>query len=425
MTSSRSARWVVALFVLVVVLQRIAVPGLPVAIILPVALAWAALALTRGVLEIDSRRSVLWCLGMGAAGLTVIPQLMLDRAPIISVTSWALVAATWSPFVFRLVDRSAESFLACLRGIALTGGVLATMCVVFILVQLAGIRYTDLVAIALPRQLVLQSFNTTYPVIYGSPIYRANAWIGLEPSFTSLILGVSALAAILSSARRRLVLLILVGMTCAASGSGFAVLAAGIAIMTLGRQRRLLGPYLVPAVIVLLVAQSTPYGRDMFGRLTEVSNSRSSSALRATQPYLELIPTWLADPWSVLVGRGPGSSQQLATSTGIFGLLVPSPIKVFVDYGLIAGTLLLLFLALCYLDGPSAVLAGALALSLWILQPGITVALIIYLVLVTVTLWAPAPSRLGGSTDIGPEGEGRTRRETGRPGLHPSFREGA
>ena len=58
------------------------------------------------------------------------------------------------------------------------------------------------------------------------------------------------------------------------------------------------------------------------------------------EPYQFLWPQWMADPWGVIFGRGPGSSAWVVTNSGIDGLLVPSVAKVFFDYGLIGGVLL-------------------------------------------------------------------------------------
>jgi hypothetical protein len=129
---------------------------------------------------------------------------------------------------------------------------------------------------------------------------------------------------------------------------------------------------------------------------------------------------WVRDVRGVLLGRGPGSSQQLVENTHILGLLVPSPIKVFFDYGLLAGAVLLAFLFACYLGGPSRAYALSLVVSLWLLQPGTTTLLVVVNVLLFVTLWSPRP---GAVVEMAPDL--LARRPAGRPAVQVSAGRGA
>lgn len=71
-----------------------------------------------------------------------------------------------------------------------------------------------------------------------------------------------------------------------------------------------------------------------------------------------------------------------------------TPIKIFYDYGLVAGAALAVMILICYAGGHSRSMALALLVSLWTLQPGTTSILVLLPVLVLVTWWSPRPHEL-------------------------------
>jgi hypothetical protein len=387
----RTVRYVAGLFVALVLLQRFAVPGLPqVSALVPVVLGWTAWGVLRGLLEVERSRLLLWCAAAGTAALAVPMQVHLVRDPIISPTSWALLVAIWLPAALRLRERSRATYVRVLRSVVVTASALAGGCVAMMAVQLAGVPYRDYLASVVPAPLLLNDFVITYPVVYGSELYRANAWIGLEPSMVSLQMGIGLLAAVLVGSSLRTVLLLVTGLICATSGSGFAILAVGVVVLLLHRARGRLVRYLPAAVAALVLLFTLPWGQYLLERTSEFSDSRSSTSLRGLLPYEYLWPTWIADPMAVLVGRGPGSSQQLVNDSGILGLLVPTPIKLFFDYGLVAGVVLAALLLYSYAGGPSRAFAVSLLVSLWLLQPGTTTTIVVAPLFLLVTWWAPS-----------------------------------
>ena len=153
--------------------------------------------------------------------------------------------------------------------------------------------------------------------------------------------------------------------------------------------RVLLRRYVVPAAVVAALAVTTAFGQALLARSREFSDPQSSTSLRAILPYPVLWPRWIGDAGTVLVGGGPGSSQVLVTSTGLDGLLVPTPAKVFFDYGLLGGAVLAGFLVSCYFRSPSASMATAVFLSLWTIQPGLTTTALVLNAVIFVSLWSP------------------------------------
>jgi hypothetical protein len=255
--------------------------------------------------------------------------------------------------------------------------------------QLAGHGYRDWFADLVPAAARLQDFVITYPITYGSALYKANAWIGLEPSMVSAQLGLGLLAALFTKARPAVIVLLIAGLVSTVSGSGIAIVAVGLLVMLVHRSRSLVLRYAPVALAALTAAVLTPFGSLLIDRSSEFGSSGSSASLRALQPYQFLADDWRATFSGFVLGHGPGSSQRLVTDSNIVGLLVPSPAKVFFEYGLLPGCLLAIFMIGCYWGGPSRAFGLSLFCSLWFLQPGTTTMVIVAPLLVFVTLWSP------------------------------------
>jgi hypothetical protein len=343
----------------------------------------------RGVVEVDRTRLVMWLAATGSCALVVPLQSYWVDRPLISPTAWALIFAVWLPALLSMKDRRRVTYVLALRYIAYGAAALAAGCVVFMLVQLAGVAYTDYLANAVPAPLLLQGFVITYPVSYGSELYRANAWIGLEPSIVSMMMGVGLIAALIAGTKFRILVLIAAGIVCATAGSGLAIVLVALVVMLGYPVRRNLVRYLPIAAGAAIALLVTPFGQAILDRVTEAGDQQSSTSLRGILPYQYMLPQWVVDPWAVLVGRGPGSSQVLTEQSGILGLLVPTPIKIFFEYGVVAGMALAMFILFCYVGGPSRSLSVSLLVSLWLLQPGTTTMVVVLPLFLVSTWWAP------------------------------------
>ncbi|MCW2615766.1 MAG: hypothetical protein JWN08_2760 [Frankiales bacterium] len=414
-----TARWVVVLFALGVVLQRFAVPTTDVALLIPVVLLWCGHGVRKGLLTVDRGRTALWLAAFGATALTILAQARFVPGSTASITSWGLFLVVWAPFVLRVVDARSSTYLLMLRGVARVGLWLAVGCVAMTGSQLLGQRYTDWFADVVPPALQLPGFVITYPVAYGSELYRANAWIGLEPSFVSAQLGLALLAGAYTGLSAARLSLLLLALACTVSGSGFALMAVGLLVVLAHPLRAVFVRYLPLVGVTLVAAASTDVGTVLLERVTEFQSSGSSTSLRAIEPYSYLWPVWVEDSRNVLLGLGPGSAQDLVSGTRILGLLVPSPAKVFFEYGLLAGAVLAAFLLACYVGGPSRGFSLSLLLSLWLIQPGTTTLLAVLPLMVFVTLWSPRPGLV---VELQPALLSRRARSSPRPGRPYSSR---
>lgn len=387
-TAQRQARWVVVAFVGVFLFQRLAVPGLPVSMTVPLLLLWAGLAMYRGVLELDAKRTVVWLLATGVSGLLMVPQAALLHFPLISVNSWLLWMVTWLPMVFRFPDRTPQAYDTTLRGIAWAGAGLTGVSIIFVLSQMVGISYRDYFAELVPHNMQLGGFVITYPIAWDSPIHKSNAWLALEPSFLSFMLGVSMVSALMSRRHPLLVVWLGLGLLSTTAGSGIAIVGVYVIAALLRGRGRALMRYAVVAIPIALIGAITTLGDSIIDRLTEASDARSSTALRVIEPYVYLTPEWLSDAGRMLVGGGPGSSQRAVADVGVNGLLVPTPAKVLYDYGLVGGLLMLAMVVLAYLWSPAPEFAFALAFSMLTLQG--PAQPLVAMTLLMITLFAPA-----------------------------------
>lgn len=382
------ARWVAVLFAANFLLQRFSVPALEIPLTLPFTLGWLALALRQRVITIEKRRLTLWLLAGGGAAVMVLPQLLFVEVPYLSPMSWMLWMVIWIPVAFHARDRSLDTFRRTMSLICRVGIAIATLSVVFTGAQLAGWAYRDLLSDVVPAPLLMHDYVITYPVQYGSPLYRSNAFLALEPSFLSFTLALCMLAGLMSGARRLTLALLGVGLLCTTAASGIIVLVIAVLAMVVRRQVDLIRPYALFGLVVAGIAALTPFGAQLLGRVGEGADSRSSLSLRSTEPYGFLWPHWVDQPAGILFGHGAGSSQWLVAGTGIVGLLLPSVAKVLFDYGIVAGALLIALLIGTFIRSPAPAIAFALAVSMLTVQSASQPLIVCCVALVT--MWSPA-----------------------------------
>lgn len=368
--TSDPVRWVVFLLAADVLLQRFSLPGISIPITVPLAVLWVGLGLLTGVLVLHPGRLTLWLAAAGTSALVVVPQLVVVAAPFVSVNSWAYWIVTWFPVVVGFRNQAPHAYRRSLRAVGHLGVLIGAVSALFGLLQLLGIGYRDWLAEFVPSALLVQGYATSYPVVYGSEVYKSNAWFALEPSFLSFTLGAFAMCAILVRLHPLTVLVMGAGLLATAAGSGLAILAVGVIALVWSRAgRSRLRPYLLPGMALAIVSLMTPFGPSVLTRLGDEGRSGSSASLRSIEPYLYLLPQWTNDPAAVLFGRGAGSSRWVTDNLGIPGLLVPSVAKVLFDYGLLAGALLLLLILAVFRHSPEPALALALAVSMLTVQP--------------------------------------------------------
>jgi hypothetical protein len=385
-------RWAVTLWLMVILLQRFQLPNQEIALLLPLILGWCAYGMLRGVLELDRHRFGWWLAIAGVSALIVPVQYALVPRPIISLTSWGLLLATWLVFVFRMRDRRRSTYLLVLKGVLKISMWQAGL-VIFFLASQFVLPYQDWVAMVVPKSILLQNYTLAYQFSYLGTYYRSNGWIGLETSFTSMQLAFGVIAALLLRRKLPVLLFLLAAIACTGAQSGLQMIAAAVAVIVFSQARWALARYavMIPAVIAFLFS---PLGENTLARVSEGTGSNTSTGQRFNVPYELLWPEWIREPLWVLFGHGPGSSQAIIDQFHIDGVIIPTPIKLFFDYGVIAGLALAVFFLFMYLGGPSRAMAVAMASAYWVFQPAATTILLLITVPIFVTWWTPRNYRM-------------------------------
>lgn len=385
------ARLVLALVVAIVALQRLALPfgGGQIPLVLPVivgALAWGA---HRKVLCVEPVRrqfflvTLVWCAGAAA----VVSWRGLSWSPL----SIIYLAVTYVPFVFRLRRPTPGQYHAALLLFLRMMTFAAVVGIAQVALQLVGVPYVDPFS-ALPSTLVLQGYQNSYPVVYGSGIFKANGIVFLEPSFYSQFL---ALALVIHAYLRRGGVggyLLMAGIVASVSGTGIILLVVGILALGVTERRRQLARMAVGVFVVAFLVAISPAGSIFTSRIDESSSSTSSARGRFSVPYALSVATLSADPATLLTGRGPGAaeraSRQVEDETGLVAVFPVVP-KVAFEYGLPTMAVFLVFILTSTLRNvPSIPLALPLLVMYFVLSGSLLQPITVYTVYAFTSLFA-------------------------------------
>jgi hypothetical protein len=290
--------------VAVVALQRFAVPGIGTALCLPIVLAIVAYLVLLDALVYDAMRFGLYLLAVGgccAAALLSAAYFRDEWSP----KSLALLVVLYIPFLLRLRAEFRHLYRPLLEFFNAIMVVVACVALLQWSAQVAGWDYHDPLDVV-PSHFLIQTYNTTYPVHYGSPIMKSNAFVFLEPSFCSQFLAIALIVQLLLGGRRWRLPLYAAALLTTVSGTG--LILAVVALAFLGVRR---GPAWTARILVLLVlagavVQSTPLGEIFAARSTERTEQNSSGNARFVAPYMLVAGGLTKDIPTFLVGRGPG-----------------------------------------------------------------------------------------------------------------------
>ena len=352
---------------------------------LPLVLLGTAYLLVRGDLTISIGRTQAYlvamaaCVGAGASAF-------LRQADHTSFTSVLLLVVIYVPFCYGLKGEHRRSLLPLvLDRFVLITTIVAGLAVFQFLIQVAGWHYSDLVGSWIPPDFVMKNFNTSYPVQYGSTLYKSNAFIGLEPSFTSQFLALGLVVSVLRSARWWRMLLFVLALLSTVSGTGVLLLGAALLLLAVHKGLRFTVTAAAVVSLVVLGLSFTPAAEIFAQRATEASDSGSSGNLRFVTPYQRMYHLMADDPVSAVVGNGPGWSDRDAATylarahQPLNYALVP---KLFLEYGLIGGFAFLVFLVTAFVRGsPSFVLSGSVIVFYVVLSSSLLSPVVGYLAL--------------------------------------------
>jgi hypothetical protein len=358
--------------VAVVVLQRFAVPGIGTALCLPVVLAVLGYLGLGGALAEDHGRTRLYLLAAGGCCAAALLS-ALHFASDWSLKSLALLVVLYLPFCLRLRPEHGHLYRPLLEFFNALMAVLACVAVAQWLAQFAGWTYRDLLD-WVPDSLLVQGYNTTYPVQYGSPLMKANAVVFLEPSFCSQFLAVALVVQLLLGGRRWRLPLYAAGLLATVAGTGIVLLGVGLAVLAVRRGLAWTGRVLLVLLLLGVLLQGTLPGRILAGRTTERTEQDSSTQARFVTPYVLVAEGLARDTATLFVGRGPGvvSNSSGARYFNTEGIDANYPVvpKLAAEYGAVAAALFVVFMVVALTRRTPSVTVSAMMLAVYFFLSG-------------------------------------------------------
>jgi hypothetical protein len=380
--------------VVVVLGQRITIPIGSLPISLPLIASYVGIGLLRlrgGAVHYNRVRTELYV----AAGAVIVASSWFTsfRGDDISLNSLFLLLIIYLPWVFCVSSQFADLMVPLLRTFVRVMVFSSLVASGEILAQLIfHWPYTDFAAKWLPPSFLAQNYNTSYPISYGNPIYKANAFLFLEPSFLCQFLALALIVSLLLRAPAWQPLLLGLGMAATLSGTGILVIILGVALLVVRVPDRIRPTYVLAGMVGLAIVFSTPAGNILLDRRNETAQQGSSGYIRFVQPYTEVANGLAEDPTRYVVGAGAGSSDRLLTSDRSGGAAVVYTItpKVTFEYGLIAAVMFSAFLLVGILRGPPIpVLPASAALMVFFLSGSLLQPHTIMLIWLLTSIWGP------------------------------------
>ncbi|CAO5246280.1 O-antigen ligase like membrane protein [Frankia sp. AgKG'84/4] len=378
-------------------LQRIALPagGSQVQIILPITYVCVGIMVWRGGLARNSGRTTGYFVAMTACALSALTAFLRQNDDT-SFTSLLLLLATYVPFLYGLRPADARALLPrVLDRFLLMITVLAGLALFQFGSQLVGVPYTDVVKNIVPSNLLMHGFNTSYPVQYGSPLYKSNGFVCLEASFCSQFLGFGIVVCVLRGGSWWRLPMLVLAILSTVSGTGLLLLAFAGVLLAVHKGARFAVTALIGVSLVALIISFTPASSIFAARATETSSSTSSGSLRFVQPYQRTWDSLGKDPATVIFGNGPGYADRDASAffqrTGLplNYALVP---KLILEYGVLGTILFLAFILTMFVRGSqSFVLSGSVLIFYIVLSGGLLAPVVTGLGLLLVAWFTVTP----------------------------------
>ncbi len=357
--------------VAVVVFQRIALPfghgQIP--IVLPVVVVATLWAFWRGAVEQSPLALQLYLVAILAclAAATVHSWTGGGWSPL----SMTYLVLTYLPLTFRFHNPSSDLFREALEFFVRVMAVVAGIGILQMFAQLGEWSYADPLGV-LPSQLLLRGYNTSYPIAYGSDIFKSNGLVLLEPSFFSQFVALALVASLYLGKSRRWPLLFVCGLVVAVSGTGVVVAAAGTILLAMAHQGRHIRQVALVATAAGLIVLS-PAGHLFTSRINEFSSSTSSGNGRFISPYRLAASTIASGPGVMLAGEGPGRVERLTAEVkATSGVAVVFPVvpKLAIEYGLPATAVFLCFMLVIALRAPPSRALAIVLLIMYLMLSG-------------------------------------------------------
>jgi hypothetical protein len=193
----------------------------------------------------------------------------------------------------------------------------------------------------LPKGFTMSNYEVSYPIQYGSEIYKSNAYVFLEPSFLSQFLALALLIEIMMFRRVGAIALQILALATTFSGTGllFIAITLPFAIIANLHNRRVALLAGLAAVAIVAAVASNPA---VLKRSGELNEQGSSASIRFATPYERMRDLAFESAESMLIGYGAGNADRIKVDDRIANF--PAIPKAIIEYGLIGGIPLLLLI---------------------------------------------------------------------------------
>jgi hypothetical protein len=247
-----------------------------------------------------------------------------------SPLSLIYVTGTYLPLALTLPLLDANAIRTIWKHVSILGMV-AAVCG---FIQLAGQfilqgAFLDPIRL-LPESLLLQNFNTTYPIYYGASLLKPNGMFLLEPSFFSQLVAMALVSEFVFFHRKWRIVFLMAALTFSFSGTGILMLVP--ALLFVG-STRMIFMFAFFAIVMAATVVGLGVGDVFVNRATETSEAGSSGNERFVAPFEEMVQQWTDTTATIcLFGAGAGSSERKPSN---LQFSVTPVTKVGMEYGVV------------------------------------------------------------------------------------------
>lgn len=320
--------------------------------------------------RVSLKRTALYGLCIAFAGLSLYANLFWGPRPNTSFGSLSLLALLYFPFVFVLRPQTLAQddaafalglFLNLALFVACSG--IAQFFLQFVYRPGWLFDFTDFIPHALRGS---SHYNTVIPV--GS-LYKSNGFFLREPSGFGFLMALSFIAELHSGRRTARLALFGLGLLVSYSGTGILTLCIGVLFpLNLRTVLRVSALILGGLVIFFLLGEALNLGATL-ERVAEFEGDRehSSGHIRYIAPMRLIADTLFREPWTAVLGHGPGS---ISRETQLYEFFDPTWAKLLFEYGLL-GTFSFLALFVSALRNPqTSPSVRAILFFCWLIMGG-------------------------------------------------------
>ncbi len=364
---------------IIVFLQKIAMPGLPVDVSLPLLALGLMLLLATGIGTISPTRVLMLSIFLAAATLS---QILAGRG--VSAPSILLLFVLYTALIFRM-DLSWRAYLRNLnlyQNAMLIGGIIVIIQDIWQFT--IGWQSFPNMEHLVPSALLTPGYIYIQPLSYGSAYIKPSGFFFREVSFVSQFTAIAFVIELAFFRRAwRLVLYTAVLFACFA-GTGLLLLALITPILLLRSPPR--AALLLVALAVTALAAAFAFG--WFGyvgqRLGEIQSSTSSTSGRFVVPFQQMMD-FIRQGGPVLWGKGAGNMP--ATETYVWLPIT----KLVLEYGVVATIAFYAMFLHALFDRGADLMLGAALFVLFNLMGGyLQVAVIVNLCILLGTMFRPS-----------------------------------